>query len=206
MFYTISKFSVEYYTVNIQAILYGLIYGFCGCLTTVSTFVNELYTLSDSDSYVYSLSTHMTAQFGIIFIYNIYAFTTVPTSSVMPSTIDLCSVSEELCDELLDSLDCPMNKRINIGCKKTGDYNTYEGLCECGNFNGDRITELIIDSQTKFNITSSLVNVWPNDSNEILEPTEVFDLCLSYENACDHYLNRIGCPYELRIITSCLKK
>lgn len=206
MFLTLSKFYVNYYNIDIQSILFGLNYGFCGCLTTVSTFVNEIKSLSETDAYIYSLTTHITAQAGIILIFNIYAYTSAPSSSITLPIIELCSVSEELCNELFDSINCPENQRINIGCQESSDYTTYQGLCICGEFNTNRVSEIIIDSQIKYSMTSSLINVWPKNPNKIIEPTEVFDLCLTYENACVRYLDRIGCPEELRSITSCLKK
>ncbi len=49
-----------------SALLKGLGAGFCGCLTTVSTFVVEMYKLPLRASYVYAFSSILVAQVGII--------------------------------------------------------------------------------------------------------------------------------------------
>lgn len=42
---TISKFTVDYYNIAVQSVIYGLQDGFCGYLTTVSTLVVSNYCL-----------------------------------------------------------------------------------------------------------------------------------------------------------------
>ena len=203
---TISKFGVDYYDVDVQAVMYGLITGFCGCLTTVSTFVAELDSLPVGSSYAYSFYTHAASQFGIILIYNVYAYSTVPQNSVMPDPIKLCYVSDDMCGNLLDKLGCPDAYKVNVACDDFNDYDTYQGLCQCGVFDTDRISLLIIDAQVKNNVTNSMVPVWPKNPDSVREPTEVIDFCLTFENMCNHYFNRIGCPVELRTITACHKR
>ena len=48
--------------------LEGVIYGFCSCLTTVSTFAGELVALPLSAAIVYGISSIFCAQFGILLI------------------------------------------------------------------------------------------------------------------------------------------
>ena len=50
------------------AALSGLIYGFCGSLTTVSSFVYEMYTLPSGYAMLYGLATFLSAQIGLIVI------------------------------------------------------------------------------------------------------------------------------------------
>ena len=146
---TISKFSVDYYNIQIQSILYGLIVGFCGCLTTISTLAQEINTLSEISSYIYGLLTTIIAQIFIILIFSIYAFSTINQHSdaivTMKSTtynytndnhynnnkhhhqhIDLCKASQDLCSNLLEKINCAPQYRINIACKhKYNDTNHY---------------------------------------------------------------------------------
>jgi fluoride ion exporter CrcB/FEX len=203
---TVSKFGVGYYNVDVQAVLYGITYGFCGCLTTVSTLVKELDTLRDVDSLVYGVTSHAVAQVGIILLYNIYAYQTVPQRAVMPPPVDLCKGTLTLCQNFLDKVGCSPDLQVNVACDDMGDYATFQGLCSCGNFETTRLNELMVDSQVKANVTNSMVSVWPQHPGEISEPTEVFDMCLTYANSCDHYMNRIGCPVHLRTIASCEKQ
>ena len=81
---------------------------------------------------------------------------------------------------------------------------TFVGDCKCGTFDctSVRVSELIVDGQVKFNATNSFVSVWPSDPNNY-EPTTAIDACISYENMCDHWLNRIGCPGDQRQLSGC---
>eukprot|EP01129_Flabellula_baltica_P009700 TRINITY_DN4006_c0_g1_i1.p1 TRINITY_DN4006_c0_g1~~TRINITY_DN4006_c0_g1_i1.p1 ORF type:complete len:314 (-),score=38.49 TRINITY_DN4006_c0_g1_i1:1241-2182(-) len=48
---------------NVQTILRSLILtGFCGCLTTVSTWIGEIHKLSDKNSYIYTVVTVLSTQ------------------------------------------------------------------------------------------------------------------------------------------------
>ena len=59
---------------SLQGVLYALVVGFCGCLTTVSTLVHEIDSLEIIPSYVYGITTNIVAQIGLILIYNVYAY------------------------------------------------------------------------------------------------------------------------------------
>jgi fluoride ion exporter CrcB/FEX len=210
---SLSKYVVEYYDTSSQAVLYGLLTGFCGGLTTVSTLVKELDILPPTEAYAYTLATHSLSQVGIILLLNIYTFTTVPSSAIMPPPINMCHASAHLCDTFLSMIDCPLEDQSNTGCghlplssTSSGDYSEFHGLCSCGQFSTDRINLILVDSQIKSNITKSMVTVWPTKPSQSSEPTEVFDLCMTYENVCLHFFDRIDCPASLRKMRSCDKQ
>jgi len=194
----LSKLYINYYDVFLQSICFSLSIGFCGCYTTVSTFVNEINTLPIKYSYLYAFTTNLIAQLSIILVYNVIIFQTIVSPNV--EVINLCNASYVLCDDLLNSLQC--TQKVIDFCDNyiISNYDTYQPTCTCGDFNTERITELIIDSQVKNNITNNLIPIWT------LNQTESIDICLSYLNICDHYLNRIGCPYQLRKISACNNK
>lgn len=202
----LSKYFVEYYDIQVQSILYGILTGFCGGLTTVSTLVKELDALPPTEGYIYSIATHSVSQLGIILILNVYTYLTVPSSSVMPPPIDMCKASHDLCHTFLNSIDCPWADRKINSCDGSSNYDNFQGVCSCGQYTTDRITLILVDSQIKSNITSSMVTVWPTDSESIKEPTEVYDFCLTYENVCLHFLDRIDCPVNLRRTFGCDKQ
>jgi hypothetical protein len=197
---------VEYYDLDLQAILYGLLTGFCGGLTTVSTLVKELDSLPVTEAYIYSITTHSLSQIGILLILNIYTYLTVPSFSVMPPPINMCHASTELCDTFLKMIDCPVEDQTNIGCGGLFDYDHFQGVCSCGEYKTNRINLLLVDSQIKGNITNSMVMVWPTQPSTCDQPTEVFDFCLTYENICLHFLDRIDCPHSLRRTLACDKQ
>jgi fluoride exporter len=204
---TLSKFAIEYYNVRLQSVLYGLLTGFCGGLTTVSTLVKELDTLPSTEAYVYSFATHSLSQLGIILILNIYTYLSVPSSSVMPPPINMCDASADLCGIFLDMIDCPVEDRLNIGCGLgIFDYDEFTGVCACGQYKTNRIHSILVDSQIKANVTNSMAMVWPTDPSSCEQPTEVFDFCLTYENICSNLLDRIDCPHTLRRTLACDKE
>jgi fluoride exporter len=72
LFTILSKFEISYSDHYMQAIMFALSYGFCGNLTTISTFVNELNNLPRKAGYIYGIVSTIVAQIGIIFILNVY--------------------------------------------------------------------------------------------------------------------------------------
>lgn len=185
-FTTISHYVVDYYDADLQAVMFGLSTGFCGCLTTVSTFVAEIDHLqtavSGSAAYKYAIVSNVFAQIGIIFIYNIYAFQTVPTSSLaQPSSISQCATNQILCEELLHRIACPIAARNNVACTNGNDDSSFIGNCSCGSFVGDRVTELICDAQVKGNGTNNLVPIWPKYAKQMNDPSQTIDYCLTFQ-------------------------
>lgn len=86
----LSKFKTNYWNHDLLAIYYGISYGFCGNLTTISTFVNELNNLPTKWSYIYGMISNAVAQIGIILILNIYQGSLVKDRYIMPPPINLC--------------------------------------------------------------------------------------------------------------------
>lgn len=199
----LSKFEVDYHRHDLMAVLYGLSTGFCGCLTTVSTFINELDTMKVKSLYKYGLTTYIFAQVGCILIFDIYAYQAVPTDEVLPDTLDFCDTYKNLCRQLLDNIECKEVDRVIYGCN-SDDMNTFDGKCICGNLDASlSIAEFIIDSQVEHNIISHLVSVWPTRFDDYDHPTEVFDICLTFENVCKLFLDRINCPQDHRKVNGC---
>ena len=60
---------------ELKGLLYGATAGFCGCMTTVSTFAVELSTLPVTWSYVYGVSSVLAAQAGLLLIRGTYWWT-----------------------------------------------------------------------------------------------------------------------------------
>ena len=61
--------------IEVKGLLYGVTAGFCGCLTTVSTFAVELSTLPLAGAYLYGVSSVLAAQIGLVIIRGTYWWT-----------------------------------------------------------------------------------------------------------------------------------
>lgn len=103
----LSKFIVSYHNINAQSILFGLSTGFCGCLTTISGFVNQIRIIPQGKSYIYSLASYIVAQIGFILILNIEVYQKVPRESIFIPPIDFGNYFEAHCLELLKLGNCP---------------------------------------------------------------------------------------------------
>jgi protein CrcB len=103
----LSKFEVSYSNHPVMAVIFGLSYGFCGNLTTISTFVNELNNLKRRAGYIYGLTSTAVAQIGIILILNIYQKQQIRDIEIMPKPINLCESYEYLCNRFLAYSGCP---------------------------------------------------------------------------------------------------
>jgi fluoride ion exporter CrcB/FEX len=200
----ISKFAVEYHDYAGQAALFGVTAGFCGCLTTISTFVAELDNLPQKSGYVYGTVSTLVAQAGIILLYNAYAYSTIPLSDVYPHSINACERSYQLCGEFLSKANCTPQYVVNAPCSDMNDYSTYDSSqCQCLNFASDRFSELIVDSQVKNNVASHSVAVWPNKPSAFEDASQTYDVCMAHEVACRGLFERMGCPHNLRHVNSC---
>ena len=73
--YVLDHHHEEQTGLEVKGLLYGATAGFCGCLTTVSTFAVELSTLPLAGSYVYGLSSVLAAQAGLLLIRGTYWWT-----------------------------------------------------------------------------------------------------------------------------------
>lgn len=61
--------------------------------------------------------------------------------------IQLCPTFKNVCGSFLDSIQCPLAERINVGCRVGNDYQSYQGQCMCGGIDaGDRVRRLVIDT------------------------------------------------------------
>jgi hypothetical protein len=175
----------------------------------MSTFVLELETLPRAAGYKYALLSVIFSQIAPILLVDIYSAVSaqraIDTLSVPP--ISMCDSYVTLCGKLLDHFSCPTNQRIIRACDASNSLVTFSDACSCGTFNGSKhMAELLIDSQCINNISSSLVPVWPTYLTDAAsDPTSVIDPCITFDNLCDHFLNRINCPRNIRSLNSCYR-
>ena len=161
----ISKFGLDYYDVELQAVLYGVSVGFCGCLSTISTFVAEIDAMPNRSAYRYGLVSTLVAQAGIVLIYNVYAWTIIPGSVLSLAPVNFCSAQRDLCLDMISHIDgCENHMGYVQTCEDMNDYTSYLGHCTCGSYALNRPEKVLIDSQLKANASNAMVYVWPRDA------------------------------------------
>ena len=204
----VARFGVHYDDKAALSLLYGVDIGFCGCLTTVSTWVGELRGLPRRAAYVYAAATLAAAAVGPALFVEAYSgfIAAKVAADLQAPPLDFCGAYAAVCAAALSRLGCPPGAAVVRAC---GDgapsLAAFAGACACGAFDASaHAAEALVDSQVAGNISASLVAVWPSAlADAASDPASVVDACLSFDNACDHLLNRLGCPPALRSLNAC---
>jgi fluoride ion exporter CrcB/FEX len=196
----VSKFMSDPFDHPAQVTFYGLTMGFCGCVTTMSTFVKEIDDLSRINAYRYGLTSVAVSQVGVIFILCVYAFSVVDVSSVSPQPIDICTAQSVLCGTLLRQISCPPALISATASTLQCGASFRDDACVCGSLTLARTTELVVESQARGQVATAIVPLWPHNYGEIRDPSETVQLCLSHQALCSGYMDRIGCPKDLRVM------
>lgn len=195
---------------SVISLLYGVAMGFCGCLTTVSTYVNELNALPRKSAYRYAFWSTVLAQFGIVIILNIPVFTSVPVSSVVAvPRINMCNSYASLCDTMLEYISCPAHMRNSEACgedkMKSSDIASFVGRCECGDADlfSSSLRNALVLSQVRGNLTHNTYHLWPSKPHAVKYPLDSYDFCITYTRVCSDALNKIACPVSEQRIEAC---
>jgi hypothetical protein len=91
--------------------------------------------------------------------------------------VNVCVAASDLCDNYMFHVHCPAGYKVNTICTKETSYDTYEGLCQCGNYSDNgRTTALVVEGQLAANTTlNSFVRVWPTEIDEFSDSSQVFE-------------------------------
>lgn len=206
---SMSKFVSPAHSWPSQSLYYGIIQGFCGCLTTVSTWVNELNSLPTWSSYKYAVVTQLVAQLGIIIFYNVPAWQAMPWSTVHPlfppgiplsqsitssssssTSFPSCSTAmesafESLCSHWRDSV----SNQSCLSFPTNTTTTSFSWKCRCGQWNStSSVLQGIFDSQFSSSFLhhsavyqGGLIAQWPTEALHYEDPTQTIDYCASYE-------------------------
>ena len=209
-----SRFAVSYHDHEMQSFLYGVSVGFCGCLTTLSSFVLELQRLPRGASYLYGFASYAVAILvtSLFFIVPAAYYATVAANAPLTDGphVYLCSSYPLVCSQLLDHVDCPPAARVVGGCMGAG-VEAFNASCRCGGFDAsERVAEHLIDAQTRSRVSGSIVPVWAGviDAGGARgdDASEGIDACLSHANLCGNLLFRLSCPASQRRVNSCSRR
>jgi hypothetical protein len=120
-------------------------------------------------------------------------------------SINFCVGFEDLCDIALDNVQCEIGKRHKVGCSQygnypVGNYSTYVGQCICGREeDGFNLAEGVSTSLYK-----QLMVPYVHESIHITTYAGGrWDVCYSYIEMCEAFLNKISCPANMRVVKSC---
>lgn len=141
-----------------MAVVYGVDIGFCGCLTTMSTWVLELHGLPRAAAYVYGVVSVAAAALGpALFVELISGIRAASaTAKLVSPPVNFCLAYSELCASTLKHIGCPPGASVTVACPPPGGLGTYAGICSCGAFDTSaHVAELIIDTQVKNNSEAS---------------------------------------------------
>jgi hypothetical protein len=109
---------------------------FCGCITTISTFVVEIKSLSTRNALVYASASFFAAQVGYILFLDAPAYAAVVPDSSLMGKMDMCSVQTSVCNDLLVRLQCSRNRSSNVACARLSSmmmWNNVSNVTVSGN-------------------------------------------------------------------------
>ena len=95
---------------------------------------------------------------------------------------------------MLQHVQCPPVHQQITGCEESGTYSTWpaEGAqCQCGKWDeGGAVATSVYDA---------IVTPYQNSFlQRVFSQSNVWDVCTGYINLCTFFLDRIGCPNNLR--------
>ena len=137
-----------------MAAIYGVDVGFCGCLTTMSTWVLELRGLPRAAAYVYGVVSVAVAALGpALFVELVSGVRAASaTAALVSPPLDFCAAYGKLCASTLGHFACPPGAAVVVSCPPPGGLGAYAGECSCGAFDTSaHVAEALIDAQVKNN-------------------------------------------------------
>jgi hypothetical protein len=113
--------------------------------------------------------------------------------SLLSTGIDFFPIYEQLCDNALEHMQCPVALQTNVVAY---NFANWTATCLCGHYDlTTTIAETIFDAVMQPNIQSRVTQ--PNIS------LPQWDVCSSYYGICDLFLNVIRCPHQSKSIQTC---
>ena len=124
-------------------------------------------------------------------------------------TISFDAAFEDLCEKMLDHLQCPGSFRTRQGNAVRGDYSSWMGLCSCKDILKEGTTVVTnrgvdVSQRVAKNIFDGIVV--PTAYALLYRPNPavaVFEMCRSVYNICALFLDTIPCPLLQRVNTPC---
>ena len=160
---SLSKFVVSYHDTLVQAVLFGVSLGFCGCLTTLSSFVLELHRLPRRAAYVYGAASYAACIAAYLLFFTAPAAYLAVSSASAPFAfgphVEVCAAYAHLCGLFLDRVACPQAQRSEPGvCASLAAFNAS---CRCGALDASvRVGELLVDAQSRQRLAAAVVPVY----------------------------------------------
>ena len=201
-----AKFVVSFHDKEAQALLYAVSVGFCGCLTTLSTFALELVRLPRASAYRYACLSNGVAQvlytllFGALGI--VLAAGVARNEGTNLPKLDVCASFPTACGLMLDHVGCAAPHRIVQGCGPGGDLDSFAGACACGGLDaGGALSGLLVQAQAGGTVGGLVAYQWPvaaDGSGGNYDEVEAVDFVSSFEDLCLYVLQRLACPAASR--------
>ena len=135
--------------------------------------------------------------------YDLVPYTAYLTSDTV---LDMCFAYSDVCKRALDHFNAVGSQRSVTTCSPHNNYSSWDIHCSFGRFDVSQSAyKALFNSIIRPRTVSLLVSYNATATSLLFDATihVTWDVCSSFYNICQFYLNKIGCPAADKTVDAC---
>ena len=135
--------------------------------------------------------------------YDLVPYTACLTSDTV---FDMCMAYGDVCKRTLDHFNAVGSQRSITTCSPYNNYSSWDIRCSYGHFDASQsVYKALFSAIIQPRAVSLLVSYNATATSLLFDSTTpvTWDVCWSYYNICQFYMNKIGCPAADKTVDAC---